>query len=275
MVMNITLHDEGMNRNDEWISMEWYTWVIWSLCAVSTIITMLRLYSRHFILNAFNWDDGLICIVVVAAIADTSVVYESIHFGLGQNISEVPNSYLPTFYKLLYAQILLYLLAIHTLRASLVIWYRSLSVSDNFHMICWVYLAINGALFVIFGVTKILQCGPIAESTTKLNSTECVNASLLFIFGSVALVILDAVALLLPVSAVFKMKLPLKQKMVFVPLLGLGILSFVSGVWRMIFTIEFDAANVTQAVAKSHLWAFCISSNGKAAIKTLLAWQAA
>jgi hypothetical protein len=91
-------------------------------------------------------------------------------------------------------------------------------------MICWVYLAINGALFVIFGVTKILQCGPITESTTKLNSTECVNASLLFIFGSVALVILDAVALLLPVSAVFKMKLPLKQKMVFVPLLGLGIL---------------------------------------------------
>ena len=129
-------------------------------------------------------------------------------YGLGHHMHLVPLASLKTFVKLLVVEVAFYLAAVHALRASVVVFYRSLSTSRTFHVLCWIYLFFNTATLIVFVTAKLL----IVPGHGWLYS------------NSVLLVLLDLWALILPIPAVLRLNIPRNKKL---RIMSLFVLSFV------------------------------------------------
>jgi len=153
------------------------------------------------------------------------VVWKSFQYGLGKSFFTIPPKDTVILLKLLFSEYLLYLLAAHCTRASLVVLYRRLTVSPRFHVICLVYLGLNLAAYVTFTFLTIFMCTPTSFYWDKsIVGGRCLNPGPLAIINGWLLIVLDIGALLLPVPTVWKMQLPRKQKLWLIGLFGLGFL---------------------------------------------------
>ena len=129
-------------------------------------------------------------------------------YGLGHHMHLVPLASLKTYGKLLVVEVAFYLTAVHALRASVVVFYRSLSTSRTFHVLCWIYLFFNTAAFIVFGTAKFM----FLPGRGWLYS------------NSASLVLLDLWALILPIPAVLRLNVPRNKKL---RIMSLFVLSFV------------------------------------------------
>lgn len=144
--------------------------------------------------------------------SDCVILWESFQFGLGEHVQNVTPSNLTMVLKLVFAYYMLYLLAAHAIRASLVVLYRRLSVSPRFLIICNIYLACNAILYISYFFVLLFMCSPVQYYWDKTIKGECPNAQLKSVTNSWFLIALDLGALALPIPALWKMKLPWGQR---------------------------------------------------------------
>jgi hypothetical protein len=198
------------------------------LCGISTLFVLERIYTRVFVTRFFGVEDALILIAMVRFLLlfygiSTDSLPGSSHIRLRHTLGIIPiwpwrtvqnvtPSNLTMVLKLVFAYYMLYLLAAHAIRASLMVLYRRLSVSPRFLMICNIYLACNAILYISYSFVLLFMCSPVQYYWDKTIKGECPNAQLKSVTNSWFLIALDLGALALPIPALWKMKLPWGQR---------------------------------------------------------------
>ncbi|KAI1944892.1 hypothetical protein LOZ35_000739 [Ophidiomyces ophidiicola] len=230
--------------------------------SITALFLTLRLMSRA-IAKTFGLDDALILVSYALALADSITYYKFVQaLYLGFHPYDIP---FMTTQHLDYAQALTitsqisYYSCLCFTRASIAVFILRLDQLPKFVRIqLWLLFGINLCLFLSAFFADLFQCGgmiaytygyPIGVDLDKAEITErsvrCINRAAFFITVSITSLLLDLWLLSVPIAIVKGMNMPKKQKLMVVAILGMGLISTIIGIARLVILSGFWLATTT------------------------------
>ncbi|KAL5342923.1 hypothetical protein BJX70DRAFT_239945 [Aspergillus crustosus] len=215
------------------------------ICLVlSTIITALRVYTRLIITRTAGLDDILIVFGLVFAIGMGVVLcIATEEYGWNRHIWDIPLEWLPAVSKLNLSFQLLFSLSCSITKLSL-LWFckRLLIVGSkgiystyNIAMIVgMVVVGVSSALFILF---SLLHCQPIHAywDLEPQYPHHCLNDGAIVFSASTINIFTDVLVTILPMPLIWKLQLPVRQRLAVISIFGLGIMVDVAGSVRTVY----------------------------------------
>ncbi|KAL2852942.1 hypothetical protein BJY01DRAFT_83161 [Aspergillus pseudoustus] len=219
--------------------------IVTIICLIlSTLVTILRVYTRLRITCTAGLDDVLIVFGLGFAIAMGAVLSVAEQsFGWNRHIWDVPLEWLPTVSKLNLTFQILFSLACSITKLSL-LWFckrllgagsKGLSSPYNIAMIIgMVVVGLSSALFILI---SIFQCRPIHAywDLEPQYSYHCLNGGAIVFSASVINIFTDVLVTILPMPLIWNLKLPTRQRLAVISIFALGIVVDVAGSIRTVY----------------------------------------
>lgn len=98
-------------------------------------------------------------------------------------------------------------------KASILFLYMRIFSPRPFQLCAQAMLVLVAAWTVTFFLTSLLQCIPITPLVEPFYGNKCVNTVPLWYAGSISDIVIDFMILGMPIPAVWKLNLPVKQKL--------------------------------------------------------------
>ncbi|RDW94961.1 hypothetical protein BP5796_00724 [Coleophoma crateriformis] len=213
---------------------------------LATISLALRLYSRS-LTKTFAADD---IFIIVAAIVYWAETYTSIKLVktlyIGYHIWDIPAP--PVFDSILgdkysYATQLLYNPILALIKTSILLFLLRLTGQKSaVRKSIYALLVLNNLMMVTVFLLTTFQCLPIAAMWDRIAfaNARCINFPD-FVTGTAAVSVLtDALVLVLPTWIVYDLQVHKRQKIMLVGILSFGLVTFISGLVRIILLDHFD-----------------------------------
>lgn len=203
---------------------------------VATIFVSLRMASRVWIVKRVGLDDYLMVLAWFLAFGIAFTICYGSTVGLGRHETDVPDSWQVHLKSSQYAFSILYQPALMAQKASILVFYLSLSQNNRvFKWACILTLAVvlcGGFALTIF---TAFQCHPPSAAyrfSPTLNAS-CTNILTIYLSSSPLNIISDLALLVLPMPILTGMRLPLKQKIIIVVTFSFGLFVAVVDVIRI------------------------------------------
>ncbi|KAL4883316.1 hypothetical protein BJY04DRAFT_216616 [Aspergillus karnatakaensis] len=222
--------------------------VVTIIClSLSTIITLLRVWTRLRITRTAGLDDVLIVFGLVFGIGMGVVLcIATEQYGWDRHIWDIPLELLPAVSKLNLSFQILFSLSCSITKLSL-LWFckRLLIVGTkgvysryNIAMIvAMVVVALSCILFLFF---SLFHCRPIHAywDLEPQYPHHCLNDGAIVFSASTINIITDVVVTILPMPLIWKLKLPVRQRLAVISIFGLGIIVDVAGSIRTAYVYK-------------------------------------
>ncbi|KAJ9300994.1 hypothetical protein DTO271G3_2158 [Paecilomyces variotii] len=209
--------------------------------SISTILVLLRLWTKFHIVRAPGWEDctsvmswlGMIAYSVISLEADKhgSGVHQSqvtpedlIHYAQLANISQI--IYGPLIFVAKLSILLLYLRAFTPSRPGRTFY--------AIHFLLW----FNLLFYTANTLTKIFQCIPRAKIWDPETPGRCVNVNALIQTSAGLNVFSDFSLLVLPIAAIWKLHMKTSQKIGISAVFAAGLFGCISSIMRLVIGIE-------------------------------------
>ncbi|KAH6638805.1 hypothetical protein C7974DRAFT_304363 [Boeremia exigua] len=208
--------------------------VVFTVLALS--IVLLRWYSRiRLAPGTWRREDFLITAALLVSIGMTAVVGAeySIDMSPASEAQSIPRR-LSSMLKLIFAQSLLYQLAINLVKTAFTFQYLRIFSHlryPKFHCYALLTLILGATAWGVFGV--IFLCNPIKTYWDVQADGKCMNAEKHFWSTSIIGIVIDWAIWVLPMPIVGKLKLPRRQKWALWVVFGLGGLVCVVSILRL------------------------------------------
>lgn len=216
--------------------------IFFSLLGLAVVAA--RIYSRLLITRAPGWDDFLIVVGLAFSIAASiMVIIGNKSYFSGRHIWDVPPSTFTSQRLNVWISEWLVVLAGTSIRISVLLFYRRLSVKfpRGFLIATWVGIVYMVLYVLAFTLTLLLICQPtdsywnsFTPNWAATHKFHCADQSV-SIPSAVGLSVLgDFYTTSLPLLLIFRLKLPLKQKLALYSLFALGYLACICGVIKLL-----------------------------------------
>ncbi|KAL2825646.1 hypothetical protein BDW59DRAFT_161606 [Aspergillus cavernicola] len=214
------------------------------LTILSTIITVLRVYTRLRITCTAGLDDVLIVLSLMFGIAMAVIIsLATQQYGWNRHVWDVPLEWLPTISKLNLTFQIIFSLSCSLTKLSLLWFCRRLFGTGskgsrsffNISMIVgMVVVFISSALFILF---SIFQCRPIHAywDLEPQYPYHCLNTGAIVFSASVINIFTDVLTTILPLPLIWKLKMPTRQRVAVISIFALGIVVDVAGSIRTVY----------------------------------------
>ncbi|KAH8590786.1 hypothetical protein B0O99DRAFT_579764 [Bisporella sp. PMI_857] len=196
------------------------------LTVLSTIMTILRCWVRK-VNRCMGWDDYLMIVVSVMAIARTGLQAASVHHGNGRHVQYLSGQqYRWIVMSSLFTQLLLFP-TICLLKVSICLLLLRIKDTPGVKIIIYVII---GGLALTNGVPEFVllaECRPF-KAYWEPKSGKCWDARVRIysIYIQVGYsVITDLICSLMPVFVVYNLKIPIREKILICSLMGLGLIA--------------------------------------------------
>ncbi|KAL1969780.1 hypothetical protein VTN77DRAFT_7289 [Rasamsonia byssochlamydoides] len=235
---------------------------------LGTLAVLLRVYTRVWITSTFGADDVLIALAAGFSLAMMiTMSIASNKYGWDRHIWDIPPSKLSDSNKFNLIFQVTFSLASSLTKLSLLWFCRRLignggKVTVNYHG-----LALFGTIIfvsvclVVFVLIMLLQCRPMKAYWDLMPTYpyHCINGEAFILSASIMNTITDLLTTLIPISLVWRVKLPKRQRIAVISIFGLGILVNVAGAFRTFYVHR-------TMVAKDHDstwvgWPTCITAS--------------
>ncbi|EXF77826.1 hypothetical protein CFIO01_07276 [Colletotrichum fioriniae PJ7] len=216
---------------------------------------VMRTFVRSVLLRSLGWDDTLVLISWVLAMALCSAILAMTGVGLGSHFQDVSKSDFAEFLKFQVVTQLTYIWAFVTVKMSFAVLYLRL-LPDQ------VYQRINKFLIVLLlaeGIEEtavvIFRCTPIERAWTPSVPGTCLDLTIFYYSAFVIKLLTDLVLFIQPIPTVWKLQLPMAKRVGVIVMLSLGLFHRVCviSVIRVSYINAFDR-DVTFLVADPLLW---------------------
>lgn len=125
------------------------------------------------------------------------------------------------------------------------------SVYWTIQALIWANLVFYASLFFCF----IFACRPRAKLQNPKIAGACINNDASILATSVINIISDFSILLLPVSAVWKLKMTIKRKLAIAAIFGTGLFACISSIIRLVYSVRLTlTSDVTYTVDAVGMW---------------------
>ncbi|KIW17983.1 hypothetical protein PV08_02269 [Exophiala spinifera] len=238
--------------------------ILFSIVGLAVVAT--RIYSRLLITRAPGWDDFLIVVGLAFSIAASvmTTIGNKLYFS-GRHIWDVPPSTFTPLRLNVWITEWLVVLAGTAIKISVLLFYRRLSVKfpRGFLIATWVGIVYMILYVLAFTLTLLLICRPtdsywnsFTPNWAATHKFHCADQSV-SIPSAVGLSVLgDFYTTILPLLLIYRLKLPLKQKLALYSLFALGFLACIFGVIRLVLLNKLlnDTFDFTWLLWEMWIW---------------------
>ncbi|KAI0970427.1 hypothetical protein F4678DRAFT_436795 [Xylaria arbuscula] len=203
--------------------------------AFSTLALILRLWTRLNIQHIRpGTDDFAIITAWALSVALDTLIALQTRYGLGKHLRDIPpDTDFTTSNILFYAHQPIYYISVSLTKVSIILFYFRLLPQKSYRVFLWfmmVFVILTGVSFTIAG---IFQCSPIASAWNANIHGTCFNQAALFYANGGFNIAQDSILYVLPTPILWKMNLPLKQRIALIGVFIVGGLTIVAGIVRI------------------------------------------
>ncbi|KIH93894.1 hypothetical protein SPBR_06033 [Sporothrix brasiliensis 5110] len=206
----------------------------------SSLVVMLRMYTRHAIVRAPGLDDYTMVVAAVLALGVTVSTIVQAQHGLGRHAWLVTDAATTMVQlKALFAGEVLYNLSQICTKVAFLLQYRRIfrdALYGHTRAVCfWLIL-----FLLAWGVTQeflvAFACIPVSLFVPSMAAT-CIESLVVWYLTSIMNIVTDFVLFLVPIPAVRQLRLPLRQKALVMSLFCLGFFTCIISMVRL-FTLH-------------------------------------
>ncbi|KAI9848471.1 MAG: hypothetical protein M1838_000515 [Thelocarpon superellum] len=200
------------------------------ICGVFTglilICTVLRLYTRLRITNAFGIDDCALILATLSSIALVIVTIIMTYHGLGYHMWDVSLlTFSPGWLAWDFVASIVYTISIWLAKLAVLLLYLRLFPKKETRIAIFFMLFVITGQVVSVTIALFLGCTPFAKVyDVTITYGSCLDKNQISIVTSGLNVATDIILLVLPLPTVYKLNLPKKQKMALIGVFMLGAL---------------------------------------------------
>ncbi|KAF2266972.1 integral membrane protein [Lojkania enalia] len=206
-----------------------------TILPIALICVILRLWIRIGWLHKSWWDDYLMVVAMVFNCGTTALVIMATQmYGWNIHVWDLTVPQMETGRKASMAGQTLFVLASSFVKISILVSYFRIAPEKSiFRKAVWAVLALVIAAFVVFLVALWLQCIPISSYWNLLaNHRDCIPEGPPLVVQSTLNVFTDFLIYVLPMPTLFKLSLPVSQRLGLMILFGFGGVIVVAGSFR-------------------------------------------
>ncbi|MCJ1281444.1 hypothetical protein MMC26_000763, partial [Xylographa opegraphella] len=123
----------------------------------------------------------------------------------------------------LFASLFLYALAITAAKISVLLLYRRIFSQGRFRYAIYIVSGLCLLWFTIVVFVTFFQCQPVAFAWDHTSQGTCINLQAMYYGFTVSNMVLDILVNFMPVKLIWQLQVPLKQRMLLLAILLLGI----------------------------------------------------
>ncbi|KAL4888578.1 hypothetical protein BDV59DRAFT_211072 [Aspergillus ambiguus] len=189
------------------------------LLVLSIIVVTLRIWVRLYLKNTAGWDDWLMVIAV----------------------PEWAKSSLMTSW---FNQLLLVII-MALVKLSLLVSYLRFFTKPRYRRLTWAMIVFIVLWALAFIITLFLECRPLKDywETIKYTPETCINQDASTFSFSITNLVTDLMVLVLPMRVLWMLKLPMRERLVLITLMSVGILACTASAVRVYYS--YRTLNIT------------------------------
>ncbi|KAK5411110.1 hypothetical protein LTR06_006000 [Exophiala xenobiotica] len=216
------------------------------MMVISTIVVLLRLYSRRYLTKSLGLDDALLLAGWFLSIGMTFAEYKAMTtWGWNKHIWDIPPERLPKLRIAAWLIEFFFLSGTACTKISILFFYRRLTSgipSFWFLYLTWAAIAFTVSYTIGLLVELFVICRPLTSywesySPTYDKKFTCANEHVPFLFSAAASVTSDVYTVVLPMLLVRKLQMTCRQRLSMYALFSAGLLTAGTGVARLIVFI--------------------------------------
>ncbi|KAB8238265.1 hypothetical protein ETB97_008311 [Aspergillus alliaceus] len=198
------------------------------------IIVCLRLFSRIFVIQRMGYDDCLIVFACLTSWAFSAVTVVSVEKGMGSHLVDVNPDNMETYALVVWLSSLFYLATLGLIKSSVCLFYTRLGdrLLNRLSMIMLCILVAQASSFVL---TAAFQCQPIEKAWKTTTPGKCVDINVFYLANAALNILTDILTYTLPLGVIFKLQVPVKQKIALGFILCVGLFACISSVIRITY----------------------------------------
>ncbi|RAL04833.1 uncharacterized protein BO80DRAFT_209742 [Aspergillus ibericus CBS 121593] len=205
--------------------------------AVCTGLLIMRIYTKIHIMRKFWWDD--VCLILAWAFSvgtQAIILYGYNYAGYGVHMWNLTVPVLELYAKTILAGTIIYLPALATAKfALLMLYYRLMSMLRVWRRIIYVVAFIIAGYSLAITLSLIFACNPIAKNwDVTITHGHCIDRTGFYLATAITNTVSDIILVLIPIPVVFRLRLPLVQKLGISCMFGIGCLTIITSILRLV-----------------------------------------
>lgn len=180
----------------------------WVCPSITLPVFGLRLFAALHVLRQWHFDDTLMVLAVVFAVANSIVNSLQVENGLGSHMADVSPEMLVSYNKLnITGSLTTYNLATMCTKTSILLYYLRFPSSRRFRLATYLVILISVGYTASGALAWAYSCSPIEKSWYGGMDGTCINTSAALLTRSVLNVVTDLAILMLPVWLLWPLQL--------------------------------------------------------------------
>ncbi|KAI5850999.1 hypothetical protein BZA05DRAFT_56197 [Tricharina praecox] len=232
--------------------------LIISVASVTFLICSLRLYVRKFVMKQFELDDIMAIVALIFTMLFAALIVIITHYGAGEHFWNVSQKDLAKIYLIYYVAHCSYLYVSLFIKISLLISLMRYFPDQHIQRISQGLIILLTVFTVGSELAITFQCTPVRAAYAPVEGATCWPKETLFImmiFQGVAMSLTDVVILVLPMRPLWRLKVPLRERLPLMALFGLGAGACVASIVRFTTLVYTkDEVDQTYSMVKSAMW---------------------
>ncbi|KAI9041105.1 putative integral membrane protein Pth11-like [Aspergillus affinis] len=222
--------------------------------ALTIIVLSLRMFSRVVVLGKMGIDDYLIIGACLFSWSFSAVTVVAVKNGLGSHLEDVDPSHLETYAFVVWLSSMFYLSTLGFIKSSVCVFYTRLG--DRYlTRLSLVMLVVVVAQALSFVLTAAFQCNPIPKAWSTALPGKCVQINVFYLANTALNILTDLLSYSLPARIIFRLQMPMKQKIALAFILCLGLFACVSSIIRITYIpAMLTSPDTTHAISDAMCW---------------------
>ncbi|EZF30147.1 hypothetical protein H109_01242 [Trichophyton interdigitale MR816] len=219
--------------------------VMWSEFSVAAVILTARILTRTLVISSWGWDDMSMCLSMVLAIMDTSLLTASVHHGLGKHATSLTEAEYINANKYNWISQGCHVMSTNFGKVSVILFLLRIVVNSRsqrvfLYTVMAMLMVINSVcVFTIFG-----QCTPTSRLWDQDIPGYCwpphYQRDYAFFQGSFS-AFSDGLLAIYPIFVIWKLQMSKRTKTCLGCVLALGIVAMIAAIIKTIFLASLTA----------------------------------
>ncbi|KAF7556855.1 hypothetical protein G7Z17_g1097 [Cylindrodendrum hubeiense] len=223
------------------------------------IALMQRYYTKIFLSKGLQVDDGFMFLGWLSSVLTQALMTASIaEGGMCAHSWDMPLSRYEHYSLLSYIAAPIYMLCNGFTKLSLLSFYLHLSPQKWFRVSVWTSIVIVTIYTIVITFMMFFVCNPPRKAFDfHVVGGSCTDAAILYMATAVSNIVTDVMLFLLPIRMIYKLHMPVVQKVGAIIVFGVGSLTIATSIIRLVkLPVVLASTDPSWDAAPANIWTF-------------------
>ncbi|KAJ6126975.1 hypothetical protein N7523_002587 [Penicillium sp. IBT 18751x] len=207
--------------------------------SLTTAVIALRAWAIHLTRKSLQLSDYLLFVAYIATIIMVGLNYWAVANGLGAHTATLSESQLHVQFKMIVGISMTWLTGTVCCKLSILALYTSLFRTFRpIRILVWTVSGLVVAYFIAFLPIFLTQCHPISQQWAPVPGGGCRSLAIQEIASIALNIFLDTTIALLPIPALWRLRMALRNKLTIGVMFGMGLVVVAVMIWRLVITLD-------------------------------------